>query len=316
MVVESTRSHLVITISILGGLGNQMFQYAAAKALACRHNVELVLDESSFRTYALRPFLLDRLQIPETDATIGKRSLNEPMRAKNFAVMQWRNRADRVLTRLGLAQLPKARGVYSEPYFHFDPDFFALGDSISLFGYFQSECYFSDIADKLRHYFQPRDRLGPQAQAIANAIAHSEMPVSVHIRRGDYVQSAETARVHGLLSVAYYTKALDVLKGALASPITVFVFSDDPADAEAVLDFIPRDNLVHVRGDPDRPWEDMALMARCRHHVIANSSFSWWGAWLNTSADKIVIAPREWFTPGELRQRNTCDLYPGGWILV
>jgi hypothetical protein len=98
--------------------------------------------------------------------------------------------------------------------------------------------------------------------------------------------------------------------------ITAFVFSDDPNDAEAVLDFAPRGSLVHVRGDPHRPWEDMALMARCRHHITANSSFSWWGAWLNPSADKIVIAPREWFTPGELRQRNTCDLYPPGWILV
>jgi hypothetical protein len=275
-----------------------------------------VIDESSFRTYELRSFLLDRLQIPEIDTSSGKRSLNKPLRANNFAIMQWRNRADRFLTRLGLAKLPNARGIYSEPHFQFDPDFLALGDSVSLFGYFQSERYFSDIADKLRHHFQPRDRLGPQAQDIADAIARSELPVSVHIRRGDYVQKAETARVHGLLGAAYYRKALHVLNGLLGAPITVFVFSDDPAEAEAVLDFIPRDRLVHVRGDPDKPWEDMALMARCRHHVIANSSFSWWGAWLNPSADKVVIAPRDWFTPAELRQRNTCDLYPSDWILV
>ncbi|MBT2829259.1 alpha-1,2-fucosyltransferase, partial [Staphylococcus coagulans] len=76
------------------------------------------------------------------------------------------------------------------------------------------------------------------------------------------------------------------------------------------------EQLVHVSGDPERPWEDMALMARCRHHVIANSSFSWWGAWLNPSSDKIVIAPRAWFTSAELRARNTCDLYPAGWILL
>ena len=293
-----------------------MFQYAAAKALASRHNVELVIDESSFRTHGLRSFLLDCLQIPEFDASSGKRSLNAPMRAKNFAFMHWRNRADRFLTRLGLGQLPKTHGIYSEPHFQLDPDFFALGDSVSLFGYFQSERYFSDIADELRHYFQPRDRLGPQAQEMADTIARCELPVSVHIRRGDYVQSAETARVHGSLEVAYYRKALHFLRCVLGSAVTVFLFSDDPAEAEEMLDFVPRDRLVHVRGDPDKPWEDMALMARCRHHVIANSSFSWWGAWLNSSADKIVIAPREWFTPAELRQRNTCDLYPPGWILL
>jgi Glycosyl transferase family 11 len=82
------------------------------------------------------------------------------------------------------------------------------------------------------------------------------------------------------------------------------------------LSFVPKSQLVHVRGDPERPWEDMALMARCRHHVIANSSFSWWGAWLNPSSDKLVVAPRAWFAPTELSKRNTGDLYPPGWILV
>jgi hypothetical protein len=306
----------VITVSILGGLGNQMFQYAAAKALACRHGVELAVDESSFRTYALRPFMLDRLQIPELDASVGKHSLNEPMRAKNFAIMQWRNRADRFLARLGLAQLAKAHGTYSEPHLHFDPDFFALGSTVSLYGYFQSERYFGDIAGQLRGYFRPREPLGLQAQAVADMIARADMPVSIHVRRGDYVKSAETARVHGSLGAAYYRKALKVLQGTIDTPITAFVFSDDAAAAETVLDFASRENLVHVRGDPDRSWEDMALMALCRHHIIANSSFSWWGAWLDASPDKVVIAPREWFTPAELRRRNTCDLYPPDWILL
>src|SRR5262249_30692563 len=96
----------------------------------------------------------------------------------------------------------------------------------------------------------------------------------------------------------------------------LFVFSDDPATAERELHFVPASRLVHVRGDAGRPWEDMALMARCRHHVIANSSFSWWGAWLNRSPEKIVVAPRAWFTPSDLGKRNPGDLYPSGWILV
>ncbi len=94
------------------------------------------------------------------------------------------------------------------------------------------------------------------------------------------------------------------------------MFSDDPAAAEQVLNFVAASRLTHVRGDPERPWEDMALMARCQHHVIANSSFSWWGAWLSRSPDKIVIAPRNWFAPAELKKVNTADLYPSGWVLV
>jgi hypothetical protein len=306
----------VITVSTLGGLGNQMFQYAAAKALANKHGVRLVIDDSAFRNYPLRSFLLDRLRVPEAAGSINQRPVDAPRRTEGFAVMQWRNRADRVLTRLGLVRLPRPASSYSEPHFQFDPDFFKLCNTVSIFGYFQSERYFIGIADELRRYFQPCEPLGPPALAMADRIARTEMPVSVHIRRGDYVRSAETARVHGSLGVKFYRKALDILQGTLPSPITVFVFSDEPADAESTLDFVSPDNLVHVRGDPDRPWEDMALMARCRHHVIANSSFSWWGAWLNPSADKIVVAPREWFTPVELRQRNTCDLYPSDWILV
>jgi hypothetical protein len=104
--------------------------------------------------------------------------------------------------------------------------------------------------------------------------------------------------------------------GTVNPDLTIFVFSDDPAAAEGVLDFVPAASLVHVRGDPERPWEDLALMTRCRHHVVANSSFSWWGAWLNPSPDKVVIAPRAWFTLAGLRQQNTCDLWPASWILL
>jgi hypothetical protein len=303
----------VITVTILGGLGNQMFQYAAAKALACRHGVEVVLDSSAFETYALRSFLLDRMQIPEAAVGAGKRSVGESLRVKSVASVR---RLHRVPIKLGWAKPKVSPGTYSEPHFHFDPAFFALGNNISLNGYFQSERYFSEVADLLRDFFQPREPLGAEAQSIADRIAAAETSVSVHIRRGDYVKNAETARVHGSLDAAYYRKALMILQGALKSEITIFVFSDDATAAEAVLDFIPAANLVHVRGDPDRPWEDMALMARCHHHVIANSSFSWWGAWLNPSSDKIVIAPRTWFTPGELRLRNTCDLHPPAWILI
>jgi hypothetical protein len=143
-------------------------------------------------------------------------------------------------------------------------------------------------------------------------IQASRLPISVHVRRGDYLNPS-TAKFHGILGEPYYRQALARIEAAIGGGAALFVFSDDPAAAEQVLNFVPKSRLVHVRGEPERPWEDMALMARCRHHIIANSSFSWWGAWLNPFPDKVVIAPRAWFAPTELKRHNTADLYPPGW---
>ena len=305
----------MITVSLIGGLGNQLFQYAAGKALAERHGVGLALDLSGFpRDEEKRTFLLDRLHVPEADLS-NVPELGAAKPDNNYVRSLWKRRIDRVL----LGRVPKVASSadhYREPHFQYDPTFEALGSRTTLFGYFQSERYFSGIADPLRDFFRPRDDLGPEAQLVADRIAATEVPVSVHIRRGDFVKNPARVRFHGWLDDAYYRRALKVLQGAVKPDITFFVFSDDAAAAEAVLDFVPAENQVHVRGDPDRPWEDLALMARCHHHVVANSSFSWWGAWLNPSSDKVVIVPRAWFTIEALRQQNTCDLWPANWILL
>ena len=303
----------MITVSLIGGLGNQMFQYAAGKALAERHGVPLALDISGFRDYALRPFLLDRLLVPEAIASVQAEAAERP--EVNFTRAKWKARIDRLLGKAGLPKLASSPNEYREPHFHYDPAFEALGPRISLFGYFQSERYFNSIAGNLRYWFSPREPLGDAAMAALKRIEASRLPVSVHVRRGDYLKPG-THEVHGILGGTFYRQVFDRLEGVIGHEAEIFIFSDDPAAAEQVLSFIPDSRLNHVRGDPERPWEDMALMAHCRHHVIANSSFSWWGAWLNPSSDKIVIAPRAWFVATELSKRNTGDLYPPGWILV
>jgi len=303
----------VITVSILGGLGNQMFQYAAAKALAHRSGTDVAIDVSAFEGYQLRNFMLDRLQIPELVSVDGR--LLAPSAPRNFSAFRWRGGVNRILSRFGIKASANTAGTYIEPHFHFDPAFLELKDPVFLFGYFQSERYFEEISEDLRRYFQPRELLGPEAQGITETLARVETPVSIHIRRGDYVASAETARVHGTLGPDYYRKAVDLVKYRAGGKITLFVFSDDMPAAADLLRFYTGE-IVEVHGDPARPWEDMALMARCRHHVIANSSFSWWGAWLNPSPDKTIVAPRAWFAPVALRQRNICDLCPSGWILI
>jgi hypothetical protein len=303
----------VITVSLIGGLGNQMFQYAAGKALAERHGVPLALDISGFRNYALRPFLLDRLLVPEAIASVQAEPAER--REENFTRAKWKARIDRLLGKARLPKLASSPNEYREPHFHYDPAFEMLGPKVSLFGYFQSERYFNSIAESLRNWLSPREPLGEAAAVALKRIETSRLPVSVHVRRGDYLKPG-THEVHGILGETFYRQAFDRLEGMIGRDAEIFIFSDDPAAAEQVLGFIPGSRLNHVRGDPERPWEDMALMARCRHHVIANSSFSWWGAWLDPSPDKIVVAPRAWFAATELNKRNTGDLYPAGWILV
>ncbi|MEY9590268.1 hypothetical protein ABIA06_002559 [Bradyrhizobium yuanmingense] len=301
-------------MSLIGGLGNQMFQYAAGKALAERHGVDLVLDLSGFKNDKLRSFLLDRMCVPEAGQRDSLNGSAEKL-PNHFARSLWGQRIDRVLKMAGLPKLAAPVDSYREPHFHFDTAFDSLGSHISLFGYFQSERYFSSISESLREWFSPRESFGEAAARMLTLIERSPMPVSVHVRRGDYLNPG-TAEFHGILGEPYYREALDRLERAIGRKAELFIFSDDPMSAEGVLAFVPASRLVHVCGDPDRPWEDMALMARCRHHVIANSSFSWWGAWLNRAPDKVVLAPRAWFAPNELKKRDTSDLYPAGWRLV
>lgn len=142
------------------------------------------------------------------------------------------------------------------------------------------------------------------------------MPISVHIRRGDYVQSAAAARVHGTLGADYYERSIRVMLAMLTAKPIVFVFSDDAIEAKRTMNFLQGHEIIYVEGNTETPWEDLVLMSLCHHHVIANSSFSWWGAWLNPSQEKVVVAPRAWFTPAELRCRNVCDLCPPTWILI
>lgn len=300
----------MITIVVQGGLGNQMFQYAAAKALAEQHGVGVVIEVSSVSKGQKRGYMLDHLQVPDKPVAQG---------AVGLAVqeaLKWRGRAARLLEQSSVNFTPQLPGTYSERHFHFDPAFFNQGQRIRLYGYFQSELYFVGIADKIRGVFQPRESLSAAALEMARQIDAATLPVSVHVRRGDYVSLASIAKTHGILDAAYYRRALRLMAGLIGSDATLFVFSDDPEAAAEMIAALPARLAVVVRGDPARPWEDMRLMARCRHHVIANSSFSWWGAWLNPSPDKIVIGPRQWFQPLGLRRYNLCDLYPAGWILI
>jgi len=304
----------MITVRVVGGLGNQMFQYAAALALGRHTGAGIRVDTNAFDVYKARPFYLDKLRI-EAEVMKGANEAQPRSRYLQSATNALR-RLEMALTRRDVKLRPTGDPVYRERTFHYDPAFFALTPPIVLEGYFQSERYFERIAVELRRQFVTASPLSPSAAQIAAKIDQTHNAVSVHVRRGDYVSSKVTASVHNSVDGDYYQRALRLIRGLLGSNITIFLFSDEPREATALLKIQLTGNVTIVEGDPERPWEDMTLMARCRHHIIANSSFSWWGAWLNPRPEKFVIAPRAWFTLEQLRMRNTCDLHPPSWILV
>mgnify|MGYP001217610182 CR=1 FL=1 len=293
----------MIVVQLTGGLGNQMFQYAAGYALSVRHHVPLGLDLSEFPKHPLRTFRLDHFCI---DGRVI------PSWLARFLT---RNHGERRIERLVSAAAhrfePRYRHeILEERHFHFDPNILTASAQTYLVGYWQSYRYFDAVSEQLRRRLSLRKPLGSTSQVIASKIA--ERPsVSIHVRRGDYVADAEQSAIHGACGVEYYRKAVDIVANTIGD-MQLFVFSDDFLWTKANLCF-PIPTIFVDQNGPERDYEDMILMAMCDHHIIANSSFSWWGAWLCASRDQLVIAPAQWFANDE---HNIEDLCPNHWIRI
>ena len=282
----------MVIVRLNGGLGNQMFQYAAGRALADRLGTELLLDTRAFvhalslqaytrRAYALAPFTLRARVATATDLK------NWPVWVMELGI---RLRLVRTLF----------RRWHFEPAITYDPSMLTLHEPICLVGYWQSERYFIDIADKLRADFalaQPMS--GDNAKLLD--LARSAGSVGLHVRRGDFANLKYATQVHGLCSIDYYRRAIGIVRKRCPE-CHFLVFSDDPQWARAEL---PLDrSAVFVAGNEERPEQDMALMRACKHHITANSSFSWWASWLGNSPDQIVIAPTPWYASPKLDARD------------
>lgn len=274
----------MIVVRLIGGLGNQMFQYAAAKALALATRQTLRIDRNSFKDYKVHQYGLHHFSIKDTEYS----------------------KLDKIVHRIKHLNVKKA--VYNETDFRFNPDLHALkGNPLILNGYFQCEDYFIKYKKEIGEAFEISSPLKPITKDLLKKI-QCENAVSIHIRRGDYLQSEP----HNTDKTDYYLKAIDVIKARVTDPV-FYVFSDDMPwvkenfKIDAVLNYIDFN-------DPDTNFEDMQLMSSCKHNIIANSSFSWWSAWLNKNPEKIVTAPREWFTSTE--EMDYQDVVPNDWIKI
>lgn len=291
----------MIEVRLIGGLGNQMFQYAAGRALALRHGCELRLDTSGFSGYSLH-------QGFELTAVFGV-NFTQTNRQMHYSRLGWQGQriTRRLLKWCPIFQLGHL-SVVNEPHFHYWPGWKTLLSPAYLSGYWQSEHYFKDFSYQIRadfNFIKPLDSL---SAVIAEEI-QAGVSVSLHVRRGDYASNPKTNAAHGLCEPTYYANALDYMASRIGS-VRIFVFSDDIEWAKANLLFGAHSYTFVSHNQGLDSWRDMFLMSLCNHHVIANSSFSWWGAWLNPSKEKIVVAPQRWF----VKVIDTRDLIPRKWI--
>lgn len=287
----------MIIIKLIGGLGNQLFQYALGRRLAYDHNTALKLDLSWFQKQILRTYQLDGLNISADIASSEEiASMTHPR------LSGWMGRMEQAF---------QQHRVVREKTLSFDPFIVQRTPrNAYLIGYWQSEKYFLDIANELRQeltYRSPPNRVNEDIMQLTL----DTNSISLHVRRGDYISNPETSRILGFSGVDYYQKCIQMLASEVTDP-HFFVFSDDMEWVKSNLTI--NYPVLYIDHNPvNHESEDFRIMKTCKHHIIANSSFSWWAAWLASYPQKRVLAPRRWFNDESI---DSQDLVPASWIRI
>ncbi|MBP0598388.1 alpha-1,2-fucosyltransferase [Herbaspirillum sp. LeCh32-8] len=294
-----------VTVALHGGLGNQLFQYATGLALARHHQARLELDLTWFqlvhhlpnttvRRYALAPFgVQERTKSrPTPEGT--------PLRFFLYRVMS------KLRRELGLNT--QGATTLNEKSFRFDAAIYNAPPPVFLYGYWQSHLYFDAIRAELRALIGTPREMSEASAALHRQILASDA-ICLHVRRGDYITNQHAATTHGLCDMSYYHTGIAAARQGLPAP-HAYLFSDDPEWVKANLKLDIPMTVVDANG-PDDAHQDLWLMSACKRFVIANSSLSWWGAWLSDAPSKVVVAPRKWFADDKL---DTADLIPEEWL--
>lgn len=285
----------MIIVKLSGGLGNQLFQYAYGRHLASINQLELKLDTSALTKTAdwtNRSYALDAFTIQAEEATPDE---IKALAGSPHGLLQ------RVARKAGIMPIR----YFQEPHFHFYPSALCLKGNHYLEGYWQSEKYFEAISPMLRQELSFTFSPSSHSQTIKEKISGCTS-VSIHLRRSDYVKTSKANLYLQPLPMNYYQQAIDSIRQRVENP-AFFVFSEDIEWAKNQGVFA---SAAHFSTGTSAP-EDLWLMSHCHHHIIANSTFSWWGAWLNQRPDKTVIAPQKWFSTERF---DTGDLLPVSWI--
>lgn len=284
----------MIIVKIIGGIGNQLFQYAFAKALA-QHNPDVFLDISDYRFYDDRQFDLACFHISLPIASEKQVAQFLPVAGRKAKIQRF------------------FRDVFQKNYLYFQEkqgDFEEnilkkYNENTYFDGYWQSYRYFEGI--NLKNDLTFKTKALEQNKIFIEKIQNSKS-VSLHIRRGDYVNKADVNKIFRVLELDYYKKSIELISQKISPHF--FVFSDDIDWAKEHL----QTGFPQTFIDTQNPnFEDLRLMSLCKHHIIANSSFSWWGTWLNKNDNKIVLCPKKWYNENTL---SNPYLIPDKWIKI
>ena len=303
-IVENFWGRKLIIATLDGGLGNQLFQYFYGYAVKKRTGHDVAFDGTYFdNSFAWlpggpkvrRPEVLTELGLPIQIA----RPTGLSPRSHYFKMFKW-------VPFIGAPGL----NVMREQGFSFQKSFLNPNDRTLVVGYFQSEKYFNDYSDEIRTAFDQASArfLKPVDQDLA------AKSIALHVRLGDYVSDKKANQVHGTMTPEYYIHSISEMKKN-AGDKPLLIFSDSPSDARKLL--APALTGTSFEMVADRGLSDLQeffLMRSCAHHILANSSFSWWAAWASNSKSGIKMAPKQWFTPQS--GLDTKDLLPESWLKV
>lgn len=275
-----------VAIGNAGRFGNQMFQFAALLGIAEKTGYEVKIPIENTRDDFAQFYDLNK----QKTEPVGM-ELRKPFDIPDSFFTSQKEVFDTVKQR------------YQEPVFHFNPGIFDIPDNTDISGYFQSERYFKHAEDIVRDLYTFRPEIQLRAKEELNKIKDDAEKVSIHVRRGDYLANSANHAVTGL---TYYGEAIS--KFFYDKQYRFVVFSDDPDWCRGAFE---GGHIVDINDS----YTEMCMMSMCDHHIIANSSFSWWGAWLNPNPNKIVVAPSQWFGPN-LSHNSIVDLIPNEWFYL
>lgn len=288
-------------VNIIGGLGNQMFQYALARTLEKKFGEPIYVDTTMFDTYNVH----NGLEIERVfDLKLNRADIRDIKRLTRYAHTYT---IRRIYSRL----LPVKKSVCREPLDGaFEQSIFTQNTDRYYDGYWQNSCYFKDAETEIRQTYRFALPLDAKNRELSEKIMASQHAVGVHVRRGDYLKSSIYA---GICTIEYYKHAVEYIKQHIDSPLHFFIFSDDALWCKCNLEKIMGDSpctFIDWNHGTDS-YKDMQLMSLCRHNIIANSSFSWWAAWLNQHQNNLVIAPTRW-----LQTKNVNHIQMPQWVLI
>ena len=292
----------MIITKIIGGLGNQMFQYSIGLSLAKKNNTDLLIDKRDFDKVSIHNgYELERV----FDIKVKE--------AKDFEIKKIIGLNRYSLFRKISNFLPSKfnqNNYFLEEGVPFNKNYLEIKNNSYIYGHWQSEKYFLDYENFIRKKFSFKKPLISKNLYFEELIKKIPNSVSLHVRRGDYINNAKNKSIFFDCNQGYYESATKEIEKRIKDP-TYFIFSDDNNWVKKNLLFKQKHYFVDHNSNLNS-YNDMHLMSLCDHNIIANSTFSWWGAWLNSNQQKIVVSPKQWFC----NNSDSNSIAPKKWLRV